>query len=319
MHTSEPIGQGQPASASASCCGGGSCGSAAQSTPQPAASSCCGGSASSSASGGCCGGGGCGSESQANPTSDVLVFSRDQIREVDRLAIDEFAIPGLLLMENAARGVAGVIVQGLEGLSSPTVVLFCGPGNNGGDGLAVARHLSNRNMKVGIILGAAADRYTGDAAANLEICRRMGLPIVQAHADPDRAVDQMFALMGQPEVVVDALLGTGATQPARGPIGALITRLNAAKAAGSTVVSIDLPSGMDAQTGLPCTAEADQTPGPCVSADLTVTLAGLKHGFLNDAAQSFIGQMVIVDIGAPEALLRRLGTPLSELKAQPAS
>ncbi len=252
--------------------------------------------------------------------ADVLVFSRDQIREVDRLAADEFAIPSLLLMENAARGVAGVIVQGLEGLGSPTVVVFCGPGNNGGDGLAVARHLSNRAMNVGIILAATAERYAGDAAINLEICRRMGLPIVQAHADPGHAVDQMFALVGQPEVVVDALLGTGATQPARGPIGELITRLNAARDAGSTLVSIDLPSGMDAQTGAPCAPDSAADPaGPCITADLTVTLAGLKAGFLNEHAQPYLGQVVVVDIGAPDALLRRLGTPLGELKAHAAT
>jgi NAD(P)H-hydrate epimerase len=248
----------------------------------------------------------------------VLVFDREAIREVDRLAVEEYGLPSIIMMENAARGVAGVIVQGLEGMSGAAVVVFAGPGNNGGDGLAVARHLANQGMRVGVVLAAEAGRYSGDAAVNLEVCRRMGLAMVQAHGDPGRAVEQMVGLMGAPEVVVDGLLGTGATRAARGPIGELIGRINDLRRGGSTVVAIDLPSGLDAQTGGPCPADNGE-PGPCVEADITVTLAGLKRGFVDEACQKYVGQMVVVDIGVPAALLRRLGTTLGELRERAAT
>lgn len=285
---------------------------------------CCGG-ASRSATGagsGCCGGsGGCSDSSSfcCSSHDQILVFTRAQSREVDRLAETEFHMPTLLLMENAARGVSSIILEGLQGIAAPTVLVVCGPGNNGGDGLAIARHLSNRGVSVGVVLAAEESRHTGDARVNLDICRAMGLPIVQAHADPARAMDQMLALIGEPQVVVDCLLGTGATSAAHGPIAALIDRVNAQRTRGSSVISVDLPSGLDCDSGLPCPESLGGAPGPCVRADLTVALAGVKAGFMNEGAQQYVGELVVVDIGAPAALLDRIGTPMTAFTESPSS
>jgi NAD(P)H-hydrate epimerase len=247
------------------------------------------------------------------------VFTKAQCREVDRLAMDEFSMPSLLLMENAARGVSSIILEGLQGANSPTVLLVCGPGNNGGDGLAIARHLHNRGVSVGVVLAADAARYSGDALVNMNICRAMGLPLVQAHADPAKAMEQMLGLLGDPQVIVDCLLGTGATAAAHGPIGALVELVNQQRTKGTSVISVDLPSGLDADTGAPCVDAATGAPGPCVNADLTVALAGIKAGFMNASAQAYVGELVVVDIGAPEMLLERIGTPMSAFApAEPA-
>jgi NAD(P)H-hydrate epimerase len=278
-----------------SCCGGAGHDHAAQ----PAAGGCCGG----HSSGGCCGAG-------AAPASDQIhVFSRRQIRDLDRLATSEYAMPSILLMENAARGLAGVILEGLSGVADPTVLIVCGPGNNGGDGLALARHLANRGLKVAIILGVPAAKITGDSATNLAIARKMGLLILDGSTNPQAAIAEAITVIGEPIVVADALLGTGLDRPATGTLATLINEMNTLKAKGSTLVAVDVPSGLDCDTGLPATD--DSGPGPAIQADLTIALAGVKAGFLALTAQKYVGELVVVDIGAPRALVERLGHPLA--------
>jgi NAD(P)H-hydrate epimerase len=292
---------GEQARSAGSCCQ-----SQGQSQEQAGAPSagCCGGGESSG--GGCCGGGG---GEGAAAAEGVLVFSRRQIRELDRLAVEEFAIPSILLMDNAARGVAGVILEGLQGLEQPTALVICGPGNNGGDGLAVARHLVNRGVQVAIVLGAPAGGYTGDARTNLTIAQKMDLPIFEAGEAPGMAMVAAGALLGEPVLVVDALLGTGLDRPATGVMAELIVEMNAMRERGSTVVAIDVPSGLDCDTGEAGTAAG--VAGPVVDADLTIALAGIKAGFLTGTAQKHVGELVVVDIGAPRELVRRLGRPLT--------
>jgi NAD(P)H-hydrate epimerase len=276
---------------------------AGEPAPAKASGGCCGGSGASGG-GGCCSAGFTETEHEG-----VFVFSRRQVRELDRLATTEFAIPSILLMENAARGISGVILDGLQGLPHPTALVVCGPGNNGGDGLAIARHLHNRGVDVAIVLAAAEGAYAADALTNLTICRKMGLPIVEGSKAPSTAIDEALARVGDPDVIVDALLGTGLDRPAAGPTAELIGRINALKAAGSSVVAVDVPSGLDCDTGEPA-VDAAGTPGPAVTADLTVVLAGVKAGFLAMNAQKYVGELIVVDIGAPTELLRRLGHPL---------
>jgi NAD(P)H-hydrate epimerase len=239
----------------------------------------------------------------------VLVFSRKQIREVDRLATEEFGIPSILLMENAARGVTGVILEGLQGLENPSALVVCGPGNNGGDGLAVARHLANRNVRVAIVLAAAPRTFKGDALTNLTIAQKMDLPIFEAGNSAGAAMAAADALLGEPVLVIDALLGTGLDRPATGVMAELITQMNAIRTRGSTMVSIDVPSGLDCDTGEPGTDASGA--GPVVEADLTVALAGVKAGFLTATAQKHVGELVVVDIGAPRELVSRIGRPLT--------
>ena len=275
------------------------------------AGGCCGG--EKFADGGCCGGGKAASEG-------VLVFSRKQIREVDRLATEEFGIPSILLMENAARGVTGVILEGLQGLENPSALIVCGPGNNGGDGLAVARHLANRNVRVAIVLAAAPKAFKGVALTNLTIAQKMDLPIFEAGnvgGSADAAMAAADALLGEPVLVIDALLGTGLDRPATGVMAELITQMNAIRTRGSTMVSIDVPSGLDCDTGEPGTDASGA--GPVVEADLTVALAGVKAGFLTATAQKHVGELVVVEIGAPRELVSRIGRPLTMAGASAAA
>jgi NAD(P)H-hydrate epimerase len=236
---------------------------------------------------------------------DILVFSRARVRDVDRLAVEEFGIPSIVLMENAAIGLCEVALEMLEGLGGSAALIACGPGNNGGDGLALARHLHNAGVEVHIVLAADPSRYGGDAAINLRIAQKMDLPLtISAPPDPGVALDRAAAALPRPAIIVDALLGTGVDRPVTGPLRTLIERLNSLRTPQSPVLAADLPSGLDADTGEPL--------GAAVVADATVTFVGLKPGFLTLAAQPFVGEIHIADIGAPAELVRRLGVPLPQ-------
>jgi NAD(P)H-hydrate epimerase len=154
---------------------------------------------------------------------------------------------------------------------------------------------------VAIVLAAAESEHTGDALTNLRIARKMGLPVFGAF-------DEAAARLGEPVVVVDALLGTGLDRPAKGVMAELIVRMNAMRERGSTLVAIDVPSGLDCDTGEPGTDGTGA--GPVVRADLTIALAGIKAGFLTATAQGCAGELAVVDIGAPRELASRLGRPL---------
>lgn len=237
--------------------------------------------------------------------AELLVFTRRGLREVDRLAFEEFGLPTLLLMENAAIHLADVALHLLHDVPRPRVLILCGPGNNGGDGLALARHLHNASVEVLIVLAAEPARYTGDAAANLRVVERMGLPITVAEAAaPGAALARLAAGEGRPDLVVDALLGTGLDQTVREPMLSLIRAVNGLHHEGALVLAVDLPSGLDADTGDPL--------GDAVEADVTVSFVGLKAGFLTLSAQAYVGEVIIADIGAPKELVARFGTPFEE-------
>lgn len=231
----------------------------------------------------------------------LYLFTIDAIRELDRLAVSEFGLSGAVLMENAARSAAAEAMRMLaERAPGGRVVIFCGSGNNGGDGLALARHLHNAAIEVEIILAFDPDsaRLSDEAAMNLRCCRRMALPMIAA---ADAASVERLIEGGAPaaDLVVDALLGTGSRFAPRPPIDRLIEWINTSEA---PVLSIDVPSGLDAQSG--------EAPGACVRADLTLALVGIKVGFLEARAQTFLGEIVIGDIGVPRELCARLGRRL---------
>lgn len=252
----------------------------------------------------------------------VYVLTREASRELDRLALTEFGIPTLLLMENAARNAADIALDGLEGIAAPRVLIVAGPGNNGGDGLAVARHLSNAGLKVSIIL-AARPREGSDAALHLAVCERIGLPIRTLGTSPaSEAFSAAVRDLGGCDLIIDAMIGTGLTRPLEGTMAALATSINDFAAASGTcdVLALDCPSGMDVDTG-------ETPPGAAVvRAGVTVAFAGLKPGFLTLAAQSVLGEVIVADIGVPRVLLERLGQriagsptrPPAEVEAPPA-
>jgi NAD(P)H-hydrate epimerase len=243
-------------------------------------------------------------------TDDVLVFSRASVRDVDRLAVEQYGIPSIVLMENAALHLAEVALDLADEDEPPRILVVCGPGNNGGDGLAAARHLSNAGAHVQVLLSGPADRYTGDAAINLGIVQRMGLPL-GVIGKPPASLAEAAAALGGCDILIDALLGTGLDQPVREPLAGLIRSMNDMRDRGATVVSADLPSGLDADSGEPL--------GVAVKADTTVSFVGLKEGFLKLGAQPYIGEVIVADIGAPADLTRRLGRRLAAHEPHDAS
>jgi NAD(P)H-hydrate epimerase len=218
-----------------------------------------------------------------------MFLSREQVRELDRRAIQEFGVPGVILMENAGRGAAEVLVH--LGCRGP-VVICCGKGNNGGDGFVIARHLDNRNIQVRVLLFAQPEDLTGDAAVNYQIIARSGLSI-EVYAGESWDEKTLQADMANAEWIVDALFGTGLTGPVRKPLDRVIAAINSSRA---RILAVDIPSGLDCDTGQPL--------GPTVRAEHTVTFVAEKKGFASPQAREWIGQVHVVDIGAPRRLLQ---------------
>ncbi|MEX0654023.1 MAG: NAD(P)H-hydrate epimerase [Phycisphaeraceae bacterium] len=238
--------------------------------------------------------------------TNIAPLTRGQVREVDRLAIEELGIPGMVLMENAAAGAVRVLLDTLAqrrgiapgrggGLS---VAVLCGGGNNGGDGYAMARHLHNHGAAVTLYAFKPPAELRGDALTNCAICQRMGLPIVPAIEEMD--LTAMAEGWAQADAVVDALLGTGFSGTVRPSLAAVMARVNAL--AGPVVLAVDVPSGLDCDSG---------TVGPggtaaAVRADVTVTFVARKVGFDKPGAAAWLGEVVVVGIGAPPELVVRV-------------
>jgi NAD(P)H-hydrate epimerase len=209
----------------------------------------------------------------------MLRLTRAQVREIDRLALERYGIPGIVLMENAARSACEIAMRMLP--DNRAVTIFCGGGNNGGDGLAIARHLHNHGLNVRIVQCFDPAKLPADAATNWKIVQAMKIPISKL----DDTRDQSEGLM------IDALLGTGATSPPRDSIKQAIQTVNLS----SKILAIDLPSGLDADSGEPL--------GDCVRASKTVTFVAEKIGFANPRAKKFTGEVIVGDIGCPRELI----------------
>ena len=221
-------------------------------------------------------------------------LTRAEVRDVDRRASEEFGLPGIVLMENAGRNAAAL----LHGLApGAAIALVCGRGNNGGDGFVMARHLELAGHAVRLLLAGDPARLTGDAARNHRVAVAAGMPLVSMEAASAAAWDE--ALVGA-RWIVDALLGTGATGPARNATATAIAAIDRARAAGRALVfAVDLPSGLDCDSGAPL--------GACVRADVTATFVARKVGFDRPAAAGHTGVVHVLDIGVPRRLLADLG------------
>jgi NAD(P)H-hydrate epimerase len=219
-------------------------------------------------------------------------LTRAELRELDRLAIERYGVPGVVLMENAGRGAAETLLARFaerERRLPRSVAIVCGPGNNGGDGYVVARHLALAGVDVRIASLVAADALSGDARTMRTVCERLGLAV------PTLAEPTSEWLAQRDEVWVDAILGTGFEGALRG--GALAWVRALASTPARLRVALDLPSGLDADRGVPCPV------APCV--DLTATFAARKVGFDSPAARPFLGEVVVVSIGVPASLAER--------------
>lgn len=216
----------------------------------------------------------------------MIRLTREQVRQIDAQAVGRYKIPGVVLMENAARAAAEVACQMLRGQTGKVLIL-CGGGNNGGDGLAMARHLHNRALDVSIVLTSDPAKYQGEALANWEIVRAMNLPAKQFE----------MAALASPRLtlIVDAIFGTGLTKPPRDPFGSIV---EAVQSAGVPILAIDIPSGLDCDTGRPL--------GPCIRATRTITFVAEKVGFAQPSAAPYLGQVTVGDIGCPREMIEQI-------------
>jgi NAD(P)H-hydrate epimerase len=212
----------------------------------------------------------------------MVRLTREQVRRIDKISIEEYHIPGIVLMENAAIAAANVAVQMV---SAGLVMVICGGGNNGGDGLAIARHLHNRGYEAAVFLTTDPAKYVGDAKINWEIVRAMKLRVEEGM--PEIIAGQRAKL------VVDAIFGTGLTQMPRDPFPKIV---EAIEKIGAPVLAIDIPSGLDCDTGRPL--------GPaCVRAARTITFVAEKAGFGVSEAREYLGEVIVGDIGCPRELI----------------
>jgi NAD(P)H-hydrate epimerase len=216
----------------------------------------------------------------------MIQLTRAQVREIDRRSLEDYHIPGVVLMENAARAATNVAMQMLHDRPGE-VLIFCGGGNNGGDGLAVARHLHNHNIEVYITLTVDPATYKNEAKANWDIIQAMKLPTAQIGGRGSvRAVAQ------RPSLIVDAIFGTGLTSTPRDPFPTLVDEIHSLNI---PILSIDLPSGLDCYTGKPL--------GACIRATQTITFVAEKIGFANPEARAYLGKITVGDIGCPRELV----------------
>jgi NAD(P)H-hydrate epimerase len=202
---------------------------------------------------------------------------------LDRYAIDHLAIPGLILMENAGRDIAATALRMLQSACARTVHIYCGAGNNGGDGYVIARHLANHGYDVTTYILAPREKIKGDALTNLLILEKMAMPVHYIERVP--ATDR-------PALVIDAMLGTGVSGPLQGLYAEIVEFINQLQV---PALAVDIPTGVNADTGA--------VPGPAIHADVTCTMAYAKPGLLLPPGREHCGELEIMDISLPQQAL----------------
>ena len=221
-----------------------------------------------------------------------------QMRELDRRAIQELGLPSLVLMENAGRATYQVLRQEFPGLKGPVAVL-AGRGNNGGDGLVVARYLANAGEEVAVFLLASRDQLQGDARVNLEIAASLGIEIVEILGEED--LNPLMHRLARASLIVDALLGTGLNAEVKGLLRTLIDKVNHLRV---PVLAVDIPSGLSADTGQPL--------GVAMEARVTVTYGWPKIGQILPPGRDYVGRLWQADISIPPSLAQDLPVELAE-------
>lgn len=213
-----------------------------------------------------------------------------QIQALDSIAIKKYGVASLTLMENAGRAVAEEVLKDLKEKRDARVCVFCGRGNNAGDGLVAARHLLNACISTEIFLIGRAENLKNDAAVNYLILETGGIAIKEIQK-ADEALKEKIA---RADVIVDAVFGAGLNREVREPFRGIIEAINTLK---QRTISIDIPSGLDGTTG--------NIYGACIHADKTVTLSFLKRGFFKRDGPRHTGKIVVVDIGIPKELMKK--------------
>ncbi len=219
----------------------------------------------------------------------MKVLTSGQMKEIDRKTIEEIGIPGPVLMENAGRQIVNAMQTRLSDLDQEKIIVVAGKGNNGGDGLVVARHLLNLGCVPEVLLLSSKKDVRGDAALNLRVAEKIGIKIFEIRSAQEWRGGR--TRLAKATVIIDAIFGTGLVQAAGGLYAAAINDINRAKA---FKVSIDIPSGLSSDTF--------RLIGPCVKADLTVALAAPKVAHVFPPAEECVGELVIAEISIPRCL-----------------
>jgi len=207
------------------------------------------------------------------------VVTARQMVDLDKSCIEQMHIPGLVLMENAGLYVVRQVKKILGRVKGKYIRIYCGPGNNGGDGFVIARHLFNLKALVHVYVLASREKMSGDALTNLQILEGMGVPLFWGQLpDSER----------KPDLIIDAVLGTGVKGALKGIIATCVDHINSYNC---PVVAVDIPTGVNADTG--------EVADSAVQADVTVTMALPKTGLLFSPGREFVGKLIIADISMP--------------------
>ncbi|MCS6860251.1 MAG: NAD(P)H-hydrate dehydratase [Abditibacteriales bacterium] len=220
----------------------------------------------------------------------VKLTLTSEIRQIDQTAIEQLGMSGMMLMESAGLRVVESIEAKMGDLRGKRVVIVCGKGNNGGDGFAIARHLSIAGAAVRVFLAASKQDVSGDALAHLRFAEATNVPVTEVVNEG--MIGAVEPAIASAHLVVDAMLGTGVSGAPRGMVAKIIPLLNRADA---PVVAVDVPSGLNADTG--------EVAGACVQATWTVTLGLPKRGLLLYPGAAYAGEVYVGDLGIPPALL----------------
>jgi ADP-dependent NAD(P)H-hydrate dehydratase / NAD(P)H-hydrate epimerase len=226
----------------------------------------------------------------------MKILTAAQMRNIDRRATERFGIPSIVLMENAASAVVDALFEHYPRIERAAI--FCGIGANGGDGLAVARHLENRGVVPVLLLCGDRAKYAGDARTNLTICERLGIPMYDV-VDAEH-VDDALVHAADADVVIDAIFGTGLN---RAPEGLYAEVIRAIAELRLPVIAVDLPSGANASSPVPFE--------PCLQAEVTVTFAAPKLCHVFEPAASLCGEVIVADISIPEKAVEDEGVTLA--------
>jgi hydroxyethylthiazole kinase-like uncharacterized protein yjeF len=218
--------------------------------------------------------------------NDEKTMTRQEVRDIDAWAIDIMGVPGVILMENAGRSCAELILEELRAVRSPKVAIFCGTGNNGGDGYVIARHLLNSGCDVRAYICGSREKIKGDAKINLDILTKMGLVPVDIAMMAGGPEEQAGPLAEDCDMVVDAIFGTGLSESLGSQYVSLINAINRMDA---KKLAVDIPSGLDCDTCKPLPV--------AVRADMTVTFVAAKRGFAYATAAQYTGEVYVASIG----------------------
>lgn len=221
----------------------------------------------------------------------MFILNKEQMQEADRITITEYGVPSIVLMENAALSVVKIISEKFSDIED--IAILCGKGNNGGDGLAVARHLFNKGYHVKVYLFAKINELKGDAKINLSICQKMGVEIKTVPTE--KAFYEIFPELFDFPLIVDGLFGTGLEKPLDGFWATVVETINTLP---SVILSIDIPSGLNSSRW--------EVTGPAIKAHTTVTFGAYKIAHIFPPASNYCGRVHLFDIGIPKELLSNL-------------